>query len=226
MNKLSFILGLLGVLVNLTSSKAGFKSILESDSNFITETIPLMVKRSYEDTLYHSPHSTQTRFSIETISNINWLKIPFRLKKSSEETSSTEGNQFLDTVKQHGETYKIFDPTQSIGSVYGEVGKNNGFSRIMVAFHGSYWLEDWLHDLLFLSQDSLPTYKVAGKVHTGFHMYLNRAYGPMMHAIKKLYTSLKIHLKYLLILTLPWKKKATLYKNMNLFLQATVWEDL
>ena len=74
---------------------------------------------------------------------------------------------------------KTFD-TPSLGSVY----YSNSSQVLVIAFHGSHWIKDWIEDFKCaqISADLLSN-QMIGKVHTGFSNLVKDSYADMIKKI-------------------------------------------
>ena len=69
----------------------------------------------------------------------------------------------------------------SLGSVY----YNKDLNALIVGFHGSYWLSDWIEDFKFFQKDaSSLSSSLSGKVHQGFSQLIKSCYQNMMDTIQ------------------------------------------
>lgn len=89
-------------------------------------------------------------------------------------------------VVVHGESYKSIHISGSdeYPDVSGQVYKNN--SRIIVTFHGSEWIEDWIQDFRFGMIDARTSFGHRGNVHKGFLTMSQRVFNNFKSSLDEL----------------------------------------
>lgn len=116
-----------------------------------------LAKRAYEDSDHARGDRAEVHEVLETIGGINWRKKPF-----------VDGSM---------------DRISPVGAVY----YSQMTQATVVAFHGSYWTQDWSDDFKFWTQPAaVMSDALMGRVHAGFSSRVAGSYDDMVEKLQEL----------------------------------------